>query len=115
MICCLTAIKSLWGFPAERIRCVLHCLLYTSSIPDAVALAIKSPAGTVRQTGDFKIDTTPIDGGGIDIARLSQLGTEGVLALLADSTNAAKPGLTESERKVGETFETQFRKANGRR
>lgn len=85
------------------------------SIPDAVALAIKSPAGTVIQTGDFKIDTTPIDGGVIDIARLSQLGTEGVLALLSDSTNAAKPGFTESERKVGETFETQFRKANGRR
>ena len=76
---------------------------------------LKSPAGTVIQTGDFKIDTTPIDGGVIDIARLSQLGTEGVLALLSDSTNAAKPGFTESERKVGETFETQFRKANGRR
>lgn len=85
------------------------------SIPDAVALAIKSPAGTVVQTGDFKIDTTPIDGGVIDLARFAQLGSEGVLALLCESTNAAKPGFTESESKVGETFETQFRKADGRR
>lgn len=85
------------------------------SIPDAVALAIKSPAGMIIQTGDFKIDTTPIDGGVIDLARFAQIGNEGVLALLSDSTNAAKPGFTESESKVGETFETQFRKADGRR
>lgn len=85
------------------------------SIPDAVALAIKSPAGVVVQTGDFKIDTTPIDGGVIDMARLAQLGNEGVLCLLSDSTNAAKPGFTESERKVGDTFATLFAKANGRR
>lgn len=85
------------------------------SIPDAVALAIKSPAGIVVQTGDFKIDTTPIDGGVIDLARFAELGREGVLALLSDSTNAGKPGFTESERKVGETFETQFRKAGSRR
>lgn len=85
------------------------------SIPDAVALAIKSPAGVIVQTGDFKIDTTPIDGGVIDMARLASLGNEGVLALLSDSTNAAKPGFTESERKVGDTFETLFAKANGRR
>ena len=74
------------------------------SIPDAVALAIRSPAGLVVQTGDFKIDTTPIDGGVIDLARLSALGEEGVLCLLSDSTNAVKPGFTESERKVGETL-----------
>lgn len=85
------------------------------SIPDAVAFAIKSPAGVIVQTGDFKIDTTPIDGGVIDMARLSQLGNEGVLCLLSDSTNAAKPGFTESERKVGDTFETLFAKANGKR
>lgn len=85
------------------------------SIPDAVALAIRSPAGLVVQTGDFKIDTTPIDGGVIDLARFARLGSEEVLALLCDSTNAAKPGFTESERKVGETFDTQFRKAGGRR
>ena len=85
------------------------------SIPDAVALAIKSPAGVVIQTGDFKIDTTPIDGGIIDMARLAELGNEGVLCLLSDSTNAAKPGFTESESKVGATFETLFAKANGKR
>src|SRR5699024_7313019 len=62
-----------------------------------------------------KIDTTPIDGGVIDLARLSALGEEGVLCLLSDSTNAVKPGFTESERKVGETFDVQFRKAGNRR
>lgn len=85
------------------------------SIPDAVALAIKSPAGVVIQTGDFKIDTTPIDGGVIALPRLGELGNEGVLCLLSDSTNAAKPGFTESESKVGETFGTLFAKANGKR
>ncbi len=85
------------------------------SIPDAVALAIHTPAGLVLQTGDFKIDTTPIDGGVIDLARISELGEQGILCLLSDSTNAVKPGFTESERKVGETFEVQFRKAGNRR
>lgn len=85
------------------------------SIPDAVALAVKSPAGVIVQTGDFKIDCTPIDGSMIDIARFSELGKEGVLAYLADSTNAERPGFTESERKVGESFELLFRKAGRKR
>ena len=85
------------------------------SIPDAVGIALHTPAGVVVQTGDFKIDTTPIDGGVIDLARFSELGNEGVLALLSDSTNAVKPGFTESERKVGETFEVQFRRAGNHR
>ena len=85
------------------------------SIPDAVALAIKSPAGVIVQTGDFKFDCTPIDGGMIDIARFAQLGNEGVLALLSDSTNAERPGFTVSERKVGESFGHLFRKAGQRR
>ena len=85
------------------------------SIPDAVALAIKSPAGTIVQTGDFKIDCTPIDGSMIDIARFSELGKEGVLCYLADSTNAERPGFTESEKKVGESFELLFRKAGKKR
>ena len=78
------------------------------SIPDSVALAITTPLGTVIQTGDFKIDVTPISGGMIDLARLGQLGNEGVLALLSDSTNVEKPGYSDSERKVGITFDKLF-------
>ena len=78
------------------------------SIPDAVALAIKTPIGMVVHTGDFKIDLTPIAGGMIDIPRLGQLGNEGVLALLSDSTNVEKPGHSDSERKVGESFDKLF-------
>ena len=85
------------------------------SIPDALAFAIRTPAGTIVQTGDFKIDTTPIDGEMIDIARFSQIGKEGVLCLLSDSTNAERPGYTESESKVGESFNLLFRKAGNRR
>lgn len=85
------------------------------SIPDAVAFAIKSPAGTVIQTGDFKIDNTPIDGDSIDLARFAEYGKKGVLALLSDSTNAEVPGFTESERKVGDSFENLFRKAGNHR
>ena len=83
------------------------------SIADAVAFAIKSPVGTVVHTGDFKIDTTPIQGGMIDLARFGALGREGVLALLADSTNVERPGYTMSERTVGETFMNLFEKADG--
>lgn len=85
------------------------------SIPDSLALAIRCGAGTIIQTGDFKIDTTPIDGEMIDLARFAQIGKEGVLCMLSDSTNAERPGYTESERIVGESFETLFRKANNRR
>ena len=85
------------------------------SIPDAVALAITSGAGTIVQTGDFKIDTTPIDDFVIDLSRFAQLGKKGVLALLSDSTNAERPGYTQSERIVGESFQTLFKKAEGSR
>ena len=68
------------------------------SIPDAAAFAIKCAGGTIVHTGDFKIDTTPIDDRVIDFARFAELGKEGVLALLADSTNAERPGYTASER-----------------
>ncbi len=81
------------------------------SIPDAIALAITCGCGTVIQTGDFKIDSTPIDGGMINLSRFAELGNNGVLALLSDSTNAERPGYTESERKVGESFDVLFRKA----
>ena len=78
------------------------------SIPDAVALAIGTPIGTVIHTGDFKIDVTPISGGMIDLVRLGQLGNDGVLALLSDSTNVEKLGHSDSERKVGESFNKLF-------
>ena len=78
------------------------------SIPDAVALAIGTPIGTVIHTGDFKIDVTPISGGMTDLVRLGELGNEGVLALMSDSTNVEKPGHSDSERKVGESFDKLF-------
>ena len=79
------------------------------SIADAVAFAIKCPVGTCVHTGDFKIDATPIQGGMIDLARLGQLGNEGVLALLAASTNVERPGYTRSERSVGNSFDALFK------
>ena len=85
------------------------------SIPDAVGFGIHTPAGTIVMTGDFKIDTTPIQGEMIDIARFAELGREGVLALLSDSTNAERPGFTASERTVGGSFETLFQRAQNNR
>lgn len=84
------------------------------SIADAVALAIKTPLGTIIHTGDFKIDVTPVQGKMIDLPRLGQLGNEGVLALLSDSTNVEKPGHSASERKVGETFDMLFKNCDQR-
>lgn len=78
------------------------------SIADSVAFAIHTRMGTVIHTGDFKIDSTPIDGEVIDLARLGELGKKGVLALLADSTNVERPGYTLSESAVGQTFKRQF-------
>ncbi len=85
------------------------------SIPDSLAYAIRCGAGTIVHTGDFKIDNTPIDGGVIDLARFAQLGSEGVLCLMADSTNAERPGYTPSEKNVGETLESLFRVAGDKR
>ncbi|MBO6040080.1 MAG: ribonuclease J [Oscillospiraceae bacterium] len=78
------------------------------SIPDSVALAITTPLGTVIHTGDFKIDVTPISGGMMDLVRLGELGNQGVLALLSDSTNVERPGHSESESKVGVGFDQLF-------
>ena len=78
------------------------------SIANSVAFAIHTKLGTVVHTGAFKIDSTPIDGNIIDLARFGELGKEGVLALLADSTNVERPGYTQSERVVGQTFTRQF-------
>lgn len=79
------------------------------SIADSVALAIKTPVGTVLHMGDFKIDTTPIVGEMIDLARLGELGNEGVLALMSESTNIERPGYAMSERSVGEKFQQIFK------
>ena len=78
------------------------------SIPDACALAIHTPAGTIIHTGDYKIDFTPIDGEIINLARFGELGCKGVLALLSDSTNSERPGGSQSERTVGESLDKIF-------
>lgn len=85
------------------------------SIPDSVGLAIHTPAGVIVHTGDFKVDYTPINGKTIDLARFGELGSKGVLALMADSTNAERPGYTQTERKVGNSFENLFATAEGKR
>lgn len=85
------------------------------SIPDAVGMAIFTPAGILVHTGDFKVDFTPIDGGIIDLARFAELGNRGVLALMADSTNSERKGFTMSEKTVGESFSKLFSKADGKR
>ena len=84
------------------------------SIPDSVALAIRTPVGTVIHTGDYKIDTTPIDGGMIDLARFGELGKRGVLALVSDSTNVENPGYSLSESVVAANFENQFKDCSQR-
>src|SRR4051812_6410378 len=86
----------------------------THSIPDCVALAIHTPAGVVVHTGDFKIDQTPLDGQHFDVHRFAQLGSEGVLALFADSTNIDRRGFTGSERDVVDAFEEVFTSAPGK-
>ena len=78
------------------------------SIVDAAALAIYSPAGVIVHTGDFKVDYTPVFGDAIDLQRFAELGTQGVLALMCDSTNAERPGFTQSERSLSKTFDTIF-------
>ena len=78
------------------------------SIADAAALAIFSPAGVVFHTGDFKVDYTPVFGDAVDLQRMADIGREGCLALMCDSTNATKPGFTMSEKTVGKTFDAIF-------
>ncbi|SEO79342.1 ribonuclease J [Propionispora vibrioides] len=84
------------------------------SIADSVALFIKTPVGTIVHTGDFKLDQTPVDGKVTDFHRFAELGDQGVLVMLADSTNAERPGYTMSERSVGVTFDETFRTAKDR-
>lgn len=104
--------------PGQRIKlgCMsIEFIHVNHSIPDSVALAIHTPAGTVVHTGDFKIDCTPTTGGMIDLARFAELGKAGVLALLAESTNAERPGYTMTEQKVAHTFDLLFKEAEKHR
>ena len=80
----------------------------THSIPDSVMLAIKTPVGTILHTGDFKVDYTPIDGKIMDFGRIAELGNEGILALMSDSTNAERKGFTMSESSIGPVFDNLF-------
>lgn len=103
--------------PPDRVRIgpfEVEFLRVTHSMPDCVALAIHTPAGTLVHTGDFKIDQTPPDGRHFDLHRFATLGTEGVLALFADSTNIDRPGFTGSEFEVVGAFEEIFTSAEGR-
>lgn len=84
------------------------------SIPDAVALAIHTPIGIIIHTGDFKFDQTPVDGQVTEFNKFAEFGDQGVLALMADSTNAERPGYTQSEKIVGQTFDDEFRYAKNR-
>ena len=99
-----------------RMGCMAVELIHVNhSIPDAVGLAVHTPAGVIVHTGDFKVDYSPIDGGIIDLGRFGELGSRGVLALMADSTNAERPGYTPTERKVGASFDKLFAEAEGKR
>ena len=84
------------------------------SIPDAVGIAIHTPIGVIFHTGDFKIDLTPVDGAVMDLHRIAALGQKGILLMMADSTNAERPGFTKSEKLVGNTFNETFRNSKGR-
>lgn len=104
--------------PGDIIECGTFKVEYihvNHSIADAAAIALHTPCGTILHTGDFKIDTTPISDRMIDLARIGELGKEGLLALLMDSTNAERPGFAMSERKVGETLSEIFMKAARKR
>ncbi len=99
-----------------RMGCMAVELIHVNhSIPDSVGMAIHTPAGVIVHTGDFKVDFSPIDGGIIDLGRFGELGSRGVLALMADSTNAERAGYTPTERKVGESFDKLFAEAEGKR
>ena len=103
--------------PGDRIGAgsfTLEFIRVNHSIPDAVAIVIKTPIGTIIHTGDFKFDQTPVDGQVTQFNKFAEFGDAGVLALLADSTNAERPGFTQSEKMVGQTFDDEFRYARNR-
>jgi len=103
--------------PRDRVTVgcfMLEFLRVTHSMPDCVAVAIHTPIGTVLHTGDFKIDQTPLDGEHMDFQRFAQLGADGVLVMLGDSTNVERKGVSGSERDVTDGFEEVFTSARGR-
>ncbi|MGE5417208.1 MAG: ribonuclease J [Acidobacteriota bacterium] len=114
------------GIPKPHLMCVkprdivkigpfdVEFIRVSHSIPDALAIAIHTPVGTVLHTGDIKLDQTTVDGELVDFRKFAELGEKGVLVMMSDSTNADKPGYTKSERVVGETFEELFRRCEGR-
>jgi len=108
----LNVIKS-----GDRVRAgvfKLEFMRVNHSIPDAIGIAIHTPVGLIVHTGDFKIDQTPVDGQVMELNRFSEYGDRGVLLMMADSTNAERPGYTQSEKFVGETFDSEFRYAKNR-
>lgn len=92
----------------------LEFMRVNHSIPDAIGMAIHTPVGLIVHTGDFKIDQTPVDGQVMELNRFAEYGDRGVLLMMADSTNAERPGYTQSEKFVGETFDNEFRYAKNR-
>ncbi len=104
--------------PGKEIKAgcfIVEGIRVNHSIPDSVAFAIRTPAGLIVQTGDFKVDFTPVFDQQIDLNRFAQLGREGVLALLSDSTNAEKPGSSVTESNVGQALEKLFARADDKR
>jgi ribonuclease J len=103
--------------PRQRVTvgdCIVEFVRVTHSMPDCVALAIHTPAGTIVHTGDFKIDQTPLDGEHFDVHRFAELGSAGVLAMFGDSTNVDRKGFTGSELEVKDAFEEIFTTAAGK-
>lgn len=103
--------------PGDKLRLgrfKVETIRTTHSIVDAVCLSIETPVGRVFHTGDFKVDFTPIDGNPMDFAKLAEIGTKGVLLMMADSTNATRPGYTASEKTVGNALEAIFRRSQTR-
>jgi len=92
----------------------IEAIRTTHSIADSICLSINTPVGRIFHTGDFKIDYTPVDGEPIDLGKLAEVGREGVLLLMSDSTNAVRPGFTRSEKLVGQTLENIFRNSKSR-
>ncbi len=110
-----TNLKAINAGQTIKIGCfTAEFLRVNHSIADSVAIALHTPIGTIVHTGDFKLDQTPVDGQRTDFARFAELGDKGVLVMLADSTNAERPGYTQSEKTVGATFDEVFRTAPSR-